>query len=206
MKLRVDSFQVVAAAILIICLTSACGKVRYPAYYILNFPQATAQSKASKQLPGAVLVREFQCPEYLCQGPILFRPSPEEVGHYEYHRWAVSPRIAITQFMVETLQEQSIFDYVSPYESGIAAAYSLKGRIERLEEVDSALDVKVECAISAELIDNKTGSIIWSDRASETLPVPQRNVKGVVNALTQASHTTVGNLVQSMMKKLASNP
>jgi hypothetical protein len=108
--------------------------------------------------------------------------------------------------MVETLQARSIFDHVSPYESGIAAAYSLKGRIERLEEVDSALDVKVECAISAELIDTKTGSIIWSDQASETLPVPQRNVKGVVNALTQASHTTVGNLVQSMMKKLAPNP
>lgn len=202
MKTRVNTFKMSAAAILLILSCSACGKVRYPANYILNFPQPIIQSKAPARRSGTVLVREFSCPGYLCRGPIVFRPSPEEVGFYEYHRWAVNPRIQITQFMAETLQVQSLFDQVTRSEKGIKAAYVLSGQIERLEEVDSGREVAVECVLSAELTDAQTGSAIWSDRASETLPVSQRYVRGVVNTLTHASHDAVDSLVKSLAEEI----
>lgn len=206
MKARIKIFEISTATILIVLFATACGKVRYPANYILNFPQSTVQNKASTPGSGSVLVREFRCPGYLCRGPIVFRPSPEEVGYYEYHRWAVNPRLQITYLMVETLQAQSLFDQVTLSEKGIKAAYVLSGQIERLEEVDRGREVAVECVISAELADSHIGSVIWSDRASETLPVTQRNVKGVVNALTQASNNAVDSLVKSMVKKIAQVP
>jgi ABC-type uncharacterized transport system auxiliary subunit len=206
MKGQVKIFKISAAAILIGLLANACGKVRYPATYVLTFPRSTVQGQELKLRSGTVLVRDFRCPGYLCRGPIVFRPSPEEIGYYEYHRWAVSPGLQITQFMAESLQVQALFDQVRPYEKGIEAAYVLSGQIERLDEVDRGREVAVECVISAELADSHTGSVIWSDRASETLPVTQRNVKGVVNALTQASNNAVDNLVKSMVKNIAQVP
>jgi len=186
-----------------ILLISACGKVRYPANYILNFLKPTAYIKAPQGGLGTILVREFRCPEYLCRGPIVYRPSPEEVGFYEYHRWAVNPSQSVTQLMAETLQAQSLFGHVALYEREIEAAYVLNGQIERLEEVDNGRNVVVVCAISAELFDTRAGSIVWNDRASETLSVQKRNVRGVVNALTVATQTTVEHLVKSMATRLS---
>ena len=49
------------------------------------------------------------------------------------------------------------------------AAYVLTGSIERFEEVDQGRDVRAVCTISAQLMDAKTGCVIWNDAASETL-------------------------------------
>ncbi len=193
---------IVKASLLALILLSGCAGVRYPKSYLLNFPPTLPDATPSEAL-GAVAVREFRCPEYLCQGRIVFRPSPEEVGFYEYHRWAVNPRQSITQFMEDSLRTQSLFKHVEAQERGIETAYVLTGRIERLDEFDRGRDVLAECAISAELVEVHTGSILWSDRASETLPLESRDMAGVVNGITAAALITIDRLVKSMVKELA---
>lgn len=191
-----------AASLLALILLSGCAGVRYPKSYLLNFPPPLADA-LPRQTFGAVAVREFRCPEYLCEGRIVYRPNSEEVGFYEYHRWAVNPRQSITQFMTDSLRTQSLFKRVEAYERGIETAYVLTGRIERLDELDRGRDVLAECAISAELVEVHTGSVLWSDRASETLPLASRDMAGVVNGITAAARSTVDRLVRSMAKELA---
>ncbi|MEX2263726.1 MAG: ABC-type transport auxiliary lipoprotein family protein [Bryobacteraceae bacterium] len=204
MKGAGDLRHPLAAALLGVLLLDACAKVQYPTSYILNFPRPAPPTTAPRKAFGAVVVREFGCPDYLCQGRIVYRPSPVEVGFYEYHRWAMNPRQSITRFMADTLRAQSLFQYVATQEPGIGAAYVLTGRIERLEEVDRGSDVHVECAISAQLLDARTGSVVWSDTASEMAPVENRNIPGVVSSLTAAAQITVDRLVKSMANQLAS--
>ena len=192
-----------SAPLLAALFLSGCGGVRYPASYLLNFPQPTTQTTTQRAPLGEVVVRRFQCPEYLCQGRIVYRPSPEEVGFYEYHRWVVNPRESITQFMADALRTQSLFKDVMIDERGIEPAYVLTGRIEHLDELDRGRDVLAECAISAELVDVHTGSVIWSDRATETLPLKSRDVAGVVNGITAAARIAVDRLVKSIAQALA---
>ena len=131
------------AATFVGALTLAgCGSVRYPTSYLLNLPAPTPQAAPTQAVLGAVAVREFRCPEYLCEGRIVYRPSAEEVGFYEHHRWAMSPRQAITQTMADALRAQSLFQTVALQERGIEPAYVLTGNIERLEEVDQGQDVR----------------------------------------------------------------
>jgi uncharacterized lipoprotein YmbA len=59
---------------------TGCGSVRYPTTYVLNFPPPVPQPGGSNGALSAVAVREFQCPEYLCEGRIVYRSSPAEVG------------------------------------------------------------------------------------------------------------------------------
>ncbi|HEU0142502.1 MAG TPA: ABC-type transport auxiliary lipoprotein family protein [Bryobacteraceae bacterium] len=201
---RGGSPHLLASALLGLLLLSACGKVRYPTNYILNFPRPASPVVAPDAAFGPVVINEFRCLEYLCQGRIVYRPRPEEIGFYEYHRWAMDPRQSITQLMADTLRARSIFKHAAMQGRGIEADYILNGGIERLEEVDEGRDVRVECAISAQLIDTRTGAIVWSGAASQTIPVGKRDVAGVVVALTTAAQTVVDRLVKSMTDQLMS--
>jgi ABC-type uncharacterized transport system auxiliary subunit len=181
---------------------AGCGRVRYPTSYVLNFPPPVPQAAPSNGAPGSVAIREFRCPEYLCEGRIVYRPSPEEVAFYEYHRWAMDPRQAITQYLEDGLRAQSLFQSVTVHERGSEAAYVLSGNIERLEEVDQGRDVRAVCTISAQLLDTRTRSVVWSHTATETVPVEKRNIGGVVSSLSAAARTAADRLLRSMTEEL----
>jgi ABC-type uncharacterized transport system auxiliary subunit len=193
---------------LVIALTGAlvlagCGSVRYPRTYLLNFPPPVPQAPRSITAPaGPLAIRDFQCPEFLCEGPIVYRSSPEEVGFYEYHRWAISPREAITQYVVDGLRSQSLFASVATHERGTDAAYVLSGKIERLEEVDEGRDVRVVCTLSAQLLNTRTKSVVWNHTVSETVQVEKRDIRGVVSSLSSAARTAVDQLLKSMAEEL----
>ena len=181
---------------------AGCGSVRYPTTYVLNFPPPVPRAVPSDGALGPVAIRELQCPEYLCEGRIVYRSSPEEIGFYEYHRWAMNPRQAITQYVVDVLRAQSLFQGVAVHERGSEAAYVLSGNIERLEEMDQGGDVRVVCTISAQLLDTRTRSVVWSHTASETVHVEKRDIRGVVSSLSSAARTAADRLLNSMTEEL----
>jgi uncharacterized lipoprotein YmbA len=181
---------------------AGCGSVRYPSTYVLNFPPPVVHAPASTGGLSPVAIREFQCPEYLCEGRIVYRSSAEEVGYYEYHRWAMNPRETITQYVTEGLRAQSLFKSVAVHEGVSDAAYVLSGNIERLDEVDQGRDVRVVCTISAQLQDSRTKSVVWRHTATETVPVETRDIRGVVSSLSSAARTAADQLVKSMTEEL----
>jgi ABC-type uncharacterized transport system auxiliary subunit len=202
MKLRFPSR--LAIAFLAVPVFAGCGPGRYPTNYVLNFPPAAPSLSPPTDIRGALAVHEFECRQYLCEGRVVYRPSPEEIGFYEFHRWAMNPRLMITQFVADRVRSEALFRSVALEEAGVETAYMLKGTIERLEEVDQGSDVRAVCTISAQLIDTKTKSIIWSDAASQTVMVQNRNVAGVVSSLSAAVRTTVDDLVKSLGQALPS--
>ena len=191
-----------ATALICALVLAGCGSVRYPSSYLLNLPRRGHQVAPPQAVLGPAAVREFRCPEYLCEGRIAYRPSPEEVGFYEYHRWAISPRQTLTQAMADALQAESIFKSVSVTERGVESAYVLVGNIDRLEEVDQGGDVRAVCTISTQLMDARTGLLVWSHTASETVRVEQRDVAGVVSSLSAAARTAVDRTVASLNTEL----
>ena len=46
---------------------------------------------AGPSVPVALRIEPFQTTGLLRQDRIVYRPSPVEVGFYEYHRWAERP-------------------------------------------------------------------------------------------------------------------
>jgi ABC-type uncharacterized transport system auxiliary subunit len=182
---------------------SGCGSVRYPTSYVLNFPAPVRPVGPSDSVLDPIAIREFRCPEYLCEGRIVYRPSDDEVAFYEYHRWAVNPRQAITEYVATALQAQSLFKSVTVHERGLEAAYVLSGNIERLEEVDHGRDVHVLCTISAQLLDTRRKSVVWSHSASETVRVEKRDIRGVVSSLSTAARTAADRLLKSIREEFS---
>jgi ABC-type uncharacterized transport system auxiliary subunit len=182
---------------------SGCGRVRYPAYYTLNLP-APPDPPGAESVRNSIAVREFQSPGYLRQGPIVYRTSPEEIGFYEYHRWAADPRTLVTGAVVDHLRAGGQFSMVSMYDGRPNNDYVFSGRLEKLEEVDYEAGVKVEVAISAQITRVSTGATVWSNAVSETRPVSQRNVTGVVSQMNRTMELAINKLLSTVPPSLES--
>ena len=200
MKKSVTALALMAA---LLPALAGCGRVRYPAYYTLNLP-SPPDPLAPENVRTSIAVREFQSPGYLRQGPIVYRTTPEEVGFYEYHRWAADPRMLVTSAVIDHLRAVGQFSTVSMYDGRPNNDYVFSGRLEKLEEVDYQAGVKVEVAISAQITKVATGATVWSNAVSETRPVSQRNVPGVVSQMNRTMELAINKLLSTVPQSLGS--
>src|SRR5580700_2905963 len=132
-----------------------CAGVKYPNYYTLNIPDPVSASRRAAPISGTVVVQEFRAPAYLRQGPIVYRPEPEQIAFYDYHHWAEDPRKTVTAAIVRDLQQT--FQSAEMYDGRGDADYLLTGSLDRLEELDDGNSVSVDAGISASLKNLKTG-------------------------------------------------
>jgi ABC-type uncharacterized transport system auxiliary subunit len=188
---------------IVTALTGCGGKLRHPAYYTLNLP-APPDPPAAENVRTSIAVREFQSPGYLRQGPIVYRRTPEEVGFYEYHRWAADPRTLLTSAVIDHLRASGQYSMVSTYDGRPNNDYVFSGRLEKLEEVDYQAGVKVEVAISAQITRVATGATVWSNAVSEVGTVSQRTVPGVVSEMNRTVDVAINKLLSTVPAPLAS--
>jgi len=188
----------------VVLAMGGCGSARYPKYYTLNLPPA-ADPPALEHIRTSIAVREFQSPTYLRQGPIVYRSTPEEIGFYEYHRWAADPRMLVTSSVIDHLRASGQYSFVSAYNGRSDNDYTFSGRLEKLEEVDDPAGVRVEVAISAQITRASTGATVWSNAVSEVAPVSKRSVPGVVSQMNRSLDLAINKLLSTIPAPLASN-
>jgi ABC-type uncharacterized transport system auxiliary subunit len=183
---------------------SGCGGARYPKYYTLNLPPPP-DPPAPESVRTSIAVREFQSPVYLRQGPIVYRSTPEEIGFYEYHRWAADPRVLVTNAVVDHLRVSGHFSEVSAYNGHPDIDYIFTGKLEKLEEVDYQAGVKVEVAMSAQITRATTGATVWNNAVSEVGTVSQRTIPGVVSEMNRTMDQAIDKLLSTVPATLASD-
>jgi ABC-type uncharacterized transport system auxiliary subunit len=188
-----------------IAFVGCAGKVKYPTYYTLNVPPAP-DPPAGPDARTSVAVREFRAPGYLRQGPLVYRASPEQIGFYDYHRWAADPRQFVTAAVAERLRSNGSLAEITVYDGRSHADYVIIGRLEKLEEVDYGGGVKVEVALSAQMTNVRTGTTVWSSSASDIEDVSQRNVPAVVREMSKAMDRAIEKLLSSFPNSIIATP
>jgi len=175
------------------CLVG-CGRARFPAYYTLHVPPAV-DVPIAEGTRSSLAVREFRSAAYLRQGAIVYRVSPEQIGFYQYHRWAVDPREFVTNAIIDRLRATGKFAEVRAYDGHSDVDLVLSGRLEKLEEVDYQGGVRVEVALSAQITDPRAGKTVWANAVSESERVDKRNVPAVVAEMSQAMDRAIQKLL-----------
>ena len=140
-------------------------------------------------------MREFRPLTYLRRGGIVYKTSPEQIGFYNYHRWAVDPREIVTSAVTERLRASGNFTQVKPYDGRSDADYVFSGRIEKLEEVDYEGGIKVEVAITAQMTNLSTGAAVWTNSVDELGTVGQRDVPAVVSEMNRTMERAIEKLL-----------
>ena len=192
------SITIVLALSSLTILTGCSGKMRYPSYYTLNLP-VPPDPPAPENAKATVAIREFSASAYLRRGAIVFKSSPESVGFYAYHRWAVDPCEFVTDSVRDRLSAAGLFAHVKLYDGRPDTEYLLSGRLEKLEEIDYQGGVKVEVAISAQMIRFDTGETVWSKAVSKVGDVDKRDVPDVVSAMS----STLDRAIQELLAPLS---
>src|SRR5215469_3315403 len=93
-------------------LLAGCGSVHEPAtkYYKLDIPPAPMPAAPSAQV--SLRIEPFRTTRMLGQDRIVYRPSPVEVGFYEYHRWAEPPNDTVTKAVADQLAKRRVFQSI----------------------------------------------------------------------------------------------
>jgi len=175
-------------------LAGCAGKMGRTNYYTLNLP-APPDPPAAENAHTSVAIREFRAPAYLKQGAIVYKPSPEQIGFYAYHRWAIDPCQLVTDSIIARLGAAGTFSRVKHYDGQPDADYLVTGRLEKLEEIDYEGGVGVEVAVSAQMTKLDTGTIVWSKAVSEVGEVKQHDIPTVVSEMSNTMERAIEKLL-----------
>ena len=184
----------VVALLALAVLTGCAGKMGRANYYTLNLP-APPDPPAAENANTTVAIREFRAPAYLKQGALVYKPSPDQIGFYAYHRWAIDPCEFVTQSIIARLDATGSFSHVKHYDGQADADYVIGGRLEKLEEIDYEGGVKVEVAVSAQMTRVDTGAIVWSKAVSEVREVNRHDVPAVVSEMSHTMERAIEKLL-----------
>ena len=195
MKMSMRKHLTIVGLVLASLVLADCGgAVKYPNYYTLHLPPPP-DPPAANNVRATLAVREFRSPVYLRQGPIVYKTSPEQIGFYNYHRWAVDPREFLTNAVTDRLRASGNFAQVRAYDGRSDVDYILSGRLEELNEIDYEGGVKVQVAISAQMVSLATGATVWTNSVSEAGKVGPRDVPAIVSAM----NATVGRAIDKLL-------
>jgi ABC-type uncharacterized transport system auxiliary subunit len=178
-----------------VVLPGCASKVGRANYYTLKLP-SPPDPPAAETARTILAIREFTAPAYLRRGAIVYKTSPELVGFYAYHRWAIDPCEFITESIIDRLGATGAFSRVKRYDGQPDADYVVSGRLEKLEEIDyEGGGVKVEVAVSAQMTKLDTGTIVWSKAVSEVGVVNQHDVPAVVSEMSHTMERAIEKLL-----------
>src|SRR5580704_10009410 len=198
---RATTFACLTLAVVV--MAGCAGKVHYPDYYMLAIAPSDDPPANDDHTLSAVAVQRFETPAYLRQGRIVYRQTPEQIGFYDYHRWASDPGQVVTSAVIDCVRSAGVFSIVEAHDGQERAEYLLSGRLERLDETDYNNAVQVEVRLSAQLVNRKTGVPVWTGDMTTTANVSDRQVSSVVRAMDQAMQDGIEQLVLGMTKQLA---
>lgn len=197
-------FKKILPLIAFVMLGCGGGKIPPTRYYALDLPPAPAP--AANPLPHTLVVMPVRTSSMLTEDRIVYRPAPEEVGYYEYHRWAQDPRESVTNALIDKVRASGAFSSVARFDGRTRSDYVLRARIDRLEEVDFENGVKVYSGLSAELLDGSTMRVVWEDSVTSDAQVPASEMNAVVRQLSEATNRTLDQLTQSLAAGVRNAP
>jgi len=165
---------------------TACGsKIPPTRYYTLNYPALAPEGDSKTSF--VLEIEPFNASENLRDDRILYYESPTQFSYYEYHHWSPDPGALVTEMAKRRLHEAAVFAHVRSAPTHEPADFILRGHLLNFEELDYEPGGKARVALEMRLVRAPDHKTVWADRRDVQLPITQKGVDGVVNALTAAT-------------------
>lgn len=200
-RIRQAAHLIPAAAVL--AAIAGCGVARPVRYYTLERPPVTEQT-ASNSYPVSLLVGRLRSTRLLEDDRIVYGMNTVEMGVYNGHRWAEPPAEMIETMLLERLRASGQYKSVQRLAGAARGDYVLRGRLISLKELDLPSGIVGRFAITLDLFQPRTGTIVWTQSYEHDEPVEKKTVNDVVEALQKNVETGLGQLTASLGQYFAS--
>jgi ABC-type uncharacterized transport system auxiliary subunit len=202
MKMRGNVFCI---ALLSAGLLAGCGAARPSKYYQLTIPGESAQAADPAPFPVTLLIGPLRTSHLYREDEIVYSMTGENMGTYEYQRWAEPPVEMLRDILLRELRGSGQYRAVDVLRSNSRGDYILYGRLYDFKEVSgSALTTRV--TMDLELREAKTGSTVWTHYYSHDEPAEGKDIASVVAALDRNAQRGVSEVKSSLTGYFSAHP
>jgi ABC-type uncharacterized transport system auxiliary subunit len=200
-------FEVVAALLLCAGL-AGCGAARSSKYYQLTIPgdnNAAADPPSASVYPVSILVGPLNTSHLYREDHIVYRSGGENMGTYEYQRWAEPPAEMIQDVLFRSLRSSGRYRSVISLRSSVRGDYLLHGHLYDFEEI-SGSSMAGRLTLELELRDTKSGVTVWTHLYNHDEPAAGKDVSAVVTALNHNVQRATTEFAASLDQYFATHP
>jgi ABC-type uncharacterized transport system auxiliary subunit len=185
---------------------TGCGSTRPAKYYQLTVPpDAAAAVEKPDTVPVSLLLGAVMTSHLYREDRIVYGNGPEQLGTYEYQRWAEPPAEMIQEVLLRELRATGRYRAVHYRRSNMKGDFAIRGRLYDFKEVDAG-STSARVTLELEMRDLKTGATVWSHYYTHDEPASGKDVPAIVTALDRNVQQAVKEFVASMDQYFASHP
>ncbi len=191
--------------VIVVSFASGCGAVRPSKYYQLAPPNDPSSAKTADPLPVTLLIGRLKASHLYREDRIVYSTKGEEMGTYEYQRWAEPPTEMIQQLLLRELRATGHYAGIYSQSGEGSGDYLLHGSLFDFKEVSSD-PLLARVSLELELRDMKTGSTVWTRYYTHDEPVDSKDISAVVAALSRNVQRAVSEIRASLDEYFAAHP
>jgi ABC-type uncharacterized transport system auxiliary subunit len=157
-----------------------CGHPKPVRYYTVQSGTAPAVSTNAQSV--SLVVGTINGPEIFRATPIAYRIGANEIGTYQYSQWIDPPVVLVQSGLIRVLRASGNFQSVTSLGSAADGPFLIRGRLSDFEEVDGG-SITGLVSMEFELVDRKSGKVMWTHFYSQSEPVQGKEMSAIVTAL-----------------------
>jgi cholesterol transport system auxiliary component len=188
-----------------LALLAGCGAARPSKYYQLTVPGDVNEGQAKDPAQVTLLLGALLTSHLYHDDRIVYSSGGEEMGTYEYQRWAEPPTEMIEEVLLRGLRASGHYRAVLTHRSSANGDFLLRGRLYDFKEV-SGKPMVAKVTFEMDLRDLKTGATVWTHFYTHDEPVSGKDVPAVVAALNKNVQGGMREVVASLDQYFASHP
>jgi ABC-type uncharacterized transport system auxiliary subunit len=198
-------WPLLTAAVLVIGFLCGCGAARPSKYYQLTVPADAGQVEKADAVPATLLLGAMQTSHLYREDRIVYGNNAEQLGTYEYERWAEPPADMIGEVLLRELRASGRYRAVHYRRSNMQGDFALRGRLYDFKELTGS-QLTARVTFEMEMRDLKTGATVWTHYFTHDEPVGGKDVAAVVAALDRNVQKSVSEVVASLDQYFAAHP
>jgi ABC-type uncharacterized transport system auxiliary subunit len=185
-------------------LLTGCGAAPRSKYYQLTVPNGVAEVRSS-DTTVKLLIASLSASHLYREDGIVYSHGAEQLGIYQYQRWAEPPTDMIGEVLLRELRATGRYLAVQPQRSNTNGDFIIRGRLYDFKEVDGS-SILAKVTFDLEMRDLKTGATVWTHYYTHDEPVSGKHVPAVVAALDKNVQQGVKEVAASLDQYFASHP
>jgi ABC-type uncharacterized transport system auxiliary subunit len=182
---------------------NGCAKSKPIHYYTVGLPLAPTMTTSAR--PLSLLVGNIMGADIYRNTPIVYRVGPNEIGAYQYSRWAEPPVELVKSKLIRVLNASGDYQSVTSLGSSSDGQFVVRGRLYEFEEVDGT-NITGLVSMEFELYDRKSGKVLWTHFYSQSEPVQSKDIPAVVSALDSNLDHGLKEVAAGLNQYFAANP
>jgi len=186
-------------------LLSGCGATRPSKYYQLTVPSDAGGVEKPDAVPVTLLLGALMTSHLYREDRIVYGNGPEQLGTYEYQRWAEPPTEMIQEILLRELRASGRYRAVHYRRSNVPGDFALRGHLYDFKEVTGG-QMSARVTLELEMRDLKNGATVWTHYYTHDEPTGGKDVLSVVAALDKNVQRGVKEVVESLGQYFASHP